>query len=77
MIWFIAMLVLGLALAAATALIRGLVAFHDDGVRLKNAGPEPDLLRGKQQNRMMFQRVLFQGLAIIMVVLLGSLAAQG
>lgn len=76
MIWIIATLILGLALAAATALIRGLVAFHQDGVRLNDANAEQDLFRGEQQNRMMSQRVLFQGLAIVMVVILGSLAAQ-
>jgi hypothetical protein len=76
MIWIIATLTLGLVLAAAIALIRGLVAFHNDGVRLNDVNAESDLFRGRQQNRMMAQRVLFQGLAIVMVVLLGSLAAE-
>ena len=76
MIWFLALLIIGLAAAAATALIRGLFAFHEDGVRLKEGGEKSDIQRGSKQNRMMAQRVFYQGLAIVVVVILGSAAAQ-
>lgn len=77
MTMFLMVLLLGFALAAAVALVRGLLAFYQDGEALKGNTPERDLQRGAQQNRMMAQRVLFQALAIAAVVLLGTLAAQG
>jgi hypothetical protein len=64
------------ALAAATALVRGLLAFHADAEQIRR-GAEPALVRhGEKQNRMMMQRVLFQGIAIFLIVLLGLIAAK-
>jgi hypothetical protein len=75
MIWFFALLILVLAIATATALVRGLLAFHKDGELLKEGLGDLDLVRGMQQNRMMAQRVFFQGLAIVTIAVLGTLAS--
>lgn len=72
LIFFVA----ALAIAAVVAFIRGLMAFLGEGELLKNGTPESDLRRGIQQNRMMAQRVLFQGLAVFVLALLGAVAAQ-
>ncbi len=69
-------LIIGCGLAVAIALIRGLGAFYKDAERIKAGDPEAIMLHGKQQNRMMSQRVLFQGIAIALVVMLGALASR-
>jgi len=70
------LLIGGFALAAATALIRGLAAFYQDAEILRNkADAQPEAF-GLRQNRMMTQRVLFQGIAIVLVALVGALASQ-
>jgi len=56
--------------------VRGLMAFYKDGEALKDGSDAAVLMRGVQQNRMMSQRVLFQGLAILAIALLGALATQ-
>ncbi len=76
MVWIVALAVAVFAVAAATALVRGLMAFHSDAEALRSGSNDADLQRGKQQNRMMSQRVLFQGLAILAIALLGGLAAS-
>lgn len=76
MIWFFALLIAGFAVATATALVRGLMAFYKDGEALKDGSDAAVLMRGVQQNRMMSQRVLFQGLAILAIALLGAVATQ-
>jgi hypothetical protein len=76
MTWLLILLIAGFALAAATALVRGLFAFYKDGEVLKQGDADFDLRRGMQQNRMMSQRVLFQGLAVAAVALLGVFAAK-
>lgn len=69
-------LIIGCGLAVAVALVRGLGAFYKDAERIKAGDPDAILLHGKQQNRMMSQRVLFQGIAIALVVMLGALASR-
>lgn len=68
------------ALAAATALIRGLMAFLQDAEHLRQHGQLNEQARleafGVKQNRMMSQRVLFQGVAIALVALIGLLSSQ-
>ena len=71
------LLIGGFALAAATALIRGLIAFGRDAEHLRSNVDTQREAFGLQQNRMMTQRVLFQGIAVLMVALLGALASQG
>jgi hypothetical protein len=58
-------------IAAVVALVRGLAAFLRDAELIRGGSDPHFLQRGQQQNRMMMQRVLFQGMAIAMVALLG------
>lgn len=69
-------LIIGCGLAVAVALVRGLGAFYKDAERIKAGDAEAIMLHGQQQNRMMSQRVLFQGIAIALVVMLGALASR-
>ena len=66
----------GFAGAAAIALFRGLAAFFRDSELIRQNENSPREAFGVQQNRMMAQRVLFQGIAILLVALLGTLASQ-
>ncbi len=71
------LLIAGFAIAAATALIRGLVAFTRDAADLRgDAHPTPSQPFGVQQNRMMTQRVMFQGIAILLIVVVATLAGR-
>lgn len=70
------MLIGGFAIAAAVALIRGLAAFFRDAEQTRLGGEAQAKDLGVKQNRMMFQRVLFQGIAILLVVMVGALAGQ-
>ena len=73
---FFLILIGGFAVLAGVALVRGLMAFSGDGEMIRR-GLEPNFLqRGEQQNRMMMQRVMFQGAAIVLVAVLGMLAAK-
>lgn len=73
----LALLIGGFAVAAAVALARGLLAFFRDAEQVRLSGQAPTEPFGLKQNRMMSQRVLFQGIAILLVVLIGTLAARG
>jgi hypothetical protein len=64
------------AIAAATALVRGLIAFFRDAEHIRQNGTAAREAFGMQQNRMMAQRVLFQGVAILLIVLIGALVGQ-
>ena len=64
------------AVLVVTALVRGLGAFYKDAERLKSGDAQAATLQSQKQNRMMGQRVLFQGIAIILIVILGSLAGH-
>jgi Hypoxia induced protein conserved region len=76
MTYLLILLIGGFVIAAATALVRGLMAFFRDAEHIRqNGGAKPEAY-GIQQNRMMTQRVLFQGIAILLVVLIGALAGQ-
>ena len=66
----------GFAVAAATALIRGLRAFVRDAEHLRLKDDVKREAFGVMQNRMMSQRVLFQGIAILLLVLIGSMATH-
>lgn len=69
------LLIAGFAIAAATALVRGLMAFYKDAERLRSGDMSGELF-GAKQNRMMMQRVLFQGVAVMLIALLGLMAAS-
>jgi hypothetical protein len=70
------LLIASFALLAAVALIRGLLAFQRDGERMRSGDEDAIMSFGVQQNRMMSQRVLFQGVAVLLIALLGAFAAQ-
>jgi len=72
----LALLIGGFAIAAATALVRGLKAFFDDGEQIRQKGHGTQEAFGVRQNRMMTQRVLFQGIAILLVALIDALASK-
>lgn len=72
----IVILIGGFAIAAAIALVRGLMAFFHDGEQIRQSGSAPGEAFGVKQNRMMAQRVLFQGIAILLVALIGAVASQ-
>ena len=72
----IVILIVGFVIAAAAALIRGLTAFFRDAELLRQNHPGAQEAYGTKQNRMMTQRVLFQGIAVLLVVFLGSLASS-
>jgi hypothetical protein len=73
---FLALLIGGFALAAGFALVRGLKAFFDDGEQIRRKGNGAQEAFGAKQNRMMSQRVLFQGIAVLLVALFGVLAGK-
>lgn len=63
------------AIAAAIALVRGLMAFLRDAEHIRQNGHASHEAFGVRQNRMMTQRVLFQGIAILLIALIGALAS--
>ncbi len=76
MTFLLVLLIGGFAIAAATALVRGLMAFFRDAEHIRQNGTAMPEAFGVQQNRMMTQRVLFQGIAIALIALVGALAGQ-
>lgn len=74
---FFVIVIILLALGATASLIRGLIAFlKATEIDLKN--PSGGVSASSvQQNRMMTNRLLFQGAAIIAVVLMASLSRSG
>ncbi len=73
---FLVLLISGFAIAVVIAIIRGLAAFFRDAEHIRKAGHGSQEAFGVKQNRMMAQRVLFQGIAILLIVLVGALAGQ-
>ena len=74
---FFVILIIILALGATVSLIRGLIAFlkaTEFDLKNPSGGASASSL---QQNRMMTNRLLFQGAAIIVVVLMVSLSRSG
>ena len=66
---FLAILLAAAMIATVVALVRGVVSFLQEGTaQVRNGdGPSPSALKS---NRMMQQRIFFQALAILVVVLL-------
>ena len=73
---FLALLIAGFGIATAVALGRGLMAFFRDSEHLRNSGQNPPEAYGVQQNRMMSQRVIFQAITIVLLVLFGAMAGH-
>ena len=76
MTFFLMLLIGGFAIAVAVALVRGLAAFFRDAEHIRLTGSAPQEAYGVKQNRMMAQRVLFQAIAILLIVVIGSVASQ-
>lgn len=76
MTFFLGLLLAGFSIAVVVTLVRGLTAFFRDAEHIRQTGHSSHEAIGVKQNRMMAQRVLFQAIAILLVVLIGSLAAQ-
>ncbi len=67
---FLAILLIVAMLATVFMLVRGIVAFlQTTEADLKGEGAGPSA-SGVKQNRMMMGRVLFQGLAVLIVIML-------
>lgn len=71
----LALLAGGFAVAVVVALVRGLIAFFKDAEHIRQNGAAPSEGLGVKQNQMMTQRVLFQGIAVFLIVLVGMLAS--
>lgn len=76
MTFFLVVLIAGFAVAVVIALVRGLAAFFRDAEHIRRTGHASQEAYGVKQNRMMAQRVLFQAIAVLLIVLFGSLAAR-
>ena len=74
---FLILLLVAAMIATVVALVRGIVIFlktnHEDIAR---GGPGPSA-SGLRQNKMMQQRIMFQAIAILLVVLLLVLGGHG
>ena len=69
---FFGILIILCALGAVVSIVRGVIAMlQQDHARLNDAGVSESSLK---QNRMMWRRIQFQALAIILVVVLVMLA---
>ena len=76
MTFFLVLLIGGFSIAVVVALVRGLAAFFRDAEHIRRTGHASQEAYGVKQNRMMAQRVLFQAIAVLLIVLVGSLAAR-
>jgi Hypoxia induced protein conserved region len=76
MTFFLVLLIGAFAIAAAVALIRGLAAFFRDAEHIRRTGGASQEAFGIKQNRMMAQRVLFQAIAVLLIVVVGALAGR-
>jgi hypothetical protein len=69
-------LAIGLMIAAVVALVRGIIAFlrtTEEDLKRTDDGPSPNQIK---QNKMMAQRIMFQGAAVLVLALL-LLMARG
>ncbi len=70
---FLVILIAGCAIAALVALVRGIIAFlQTTEAELKSDATGPSL-SSQRQNKMMFARVGFQALAVLLCVALLAL----
>ena len=71
---FFAILLIGAMLATAYALIKGIIAFlktTEADLNSTNEGPSPSQIK---QNQAMRNRILFQGVAIVIVAIMLAMA---
>jgi len=78
MTYFLVPVILVLVIMVVVSLVRGIAAFlkstREDLERDPSAGPSPMQL---QQNRMMFARIKYQGMAVVAIALLLAFAKHG
>ena len=74
--WLLIILIAACGLTVVTALVRGLGAFYQAAERSKAGDLDAAVAQGLKQNKMMTQRVLFQGIAVMLIVVLGALAGK-
>jgi hypothetical protein len=74
MIWTI--LLIAAMIATVVALVRGIIAFLQTTEADLNSDSVGPSVSAQKQNKMMMQRVIFQGLAILIVCII-LLAARG
>jgi hypothetical protein len=74
MIWTI--LLIAAMIATVVALVRGIIAFLQTTEADLNSDSVGPSVSAQKQNKMMMQRVIFQGLAILIVCVI-LLAARG
>ena len=70
--WFLALVIIGLAIMVLVSLVRGIVAFlQTTKLDLNN---QQDMVRASEmqarQNKMMFARIKYQAMAIVVVAIL-------
>lgn len=74
---FLVILIIAAAGAAVFMLIRGIIAFlktTEEELKSGEAGPSPSSLK---QNKMMFARIMFQAVAILLVAILLLVRGSG
>lgn len=75
--YLLILIIAGLMIMVVVSLVRGIVAFmqstRDDLTHDYGDGPSPMQLR---QNKMMFNRILFQGAAVLVVAVLLAIGAK-
>lgn len=72
---FLVILLIAAMVATVVALVRGVVSFlQESHAEVRGEGPNAASLKS---NRMMQQRIFFQGLAVVVVALLLVLAGNG
>jgi hypothetical protein len=78
MTYFLVIVLIGLMIMVVVSLVRGIAAFlqstRADLERPESSGPSEMQLK---QNKMMMQRILFQGAAIVVVALVLFSAGRG
>lgn len=73
---FLIILIALAMLATVFVLVRGIVAFLKTTEADLKAGPDGPSLSSQRQNKMMFARIGFQAVAVVLVVLLMLLARK-
>jgi hypothetical protein len=72
--WLLILVLVGLMIMVVVSLVRGVVAFLQSHRADIEAGGERQKEMQLKQNRMMMNRILYQGAAIVVVFVLLSLA---
>ncbi|MCC7393672.1 MAG: HIG1 domain-containing protein [Sphingomonadaceae bacterium] len=73
--WLVILMVVGAAGMVLFSLIRGLIYFARTGAALQANGGDASEMHAAQ-NRMMFARVKWQAITILLLVLFGAIAAS-